>query len=205
MRLGSRSPSPVSGCWSPCSARRERLSLRRQSLFISRSIPACVAMAQPSSEAVALATRIAGDPYLRLASIFTHFASADEPDEPFTAAQLQEFDRVVDARPGRRCAAAAASCANSAGILTGRGTDYAMARAGIALYGVPPSSDGAVVARHARRHEHREPHHSPDCVGTRRHRWIQQDVSRHFANARQPWCRLGMPTATGARCPDVPG
>ena len=30
--------------------------------------------------------------------------------------------------------------ANSAGILTGRGTDYAFARAGIALYGVPPSS-----------------------------------------------------------------
>jgi alanine racemase len=30
--------------------------------------------------------------------------------------------------------------ANSAGILTGQGTDYTMARAGIALYGVPPSS-----------------------------------------------------------------
>src|SRR5215203_2677983 len=47
VRLGSRSPSPVSGCWSPYSARRERLSLRRQSLFTSRLIPACAAMEQP--------------------------------------------------------------------------------------------------------------------------------------------------------------
>ena len=30
--------------------------------------------------------------------------------------------------------------ANSAGILTGRGTDYGIVRPGIALYGVPPSS-----------------------------------------------------------------
>ncbi len=40
-----------------------------------------------ASEAVALATRIANDPNLRFASIFTHFASADEPDEPFTGEQ----------------------------------------------------------------------------------------------------------------------
>ena len=86
-----------------------------------------------SSEAAALAVRIAGDPYLRLASIFTHFASADEPDEPFTAAQLQEFERVVDAVRGAGVRLPPLHAANSAGILTGRGTDYAMARAGIAL------------------------------------------------------------------------
>jgi alanine racemase len=92
-----------------------------------------------ASEAVALATRIANDPYLRFASIFTHFASADEPDEPFTTAQLQEFERVIDAVRNSGVQLPALHAANSAGVLTGRGTEYGIARPGIALYGVPPS------------------------------------------------------------------
>ena len=94
-----------------------------------------------ASEAVVLATRIADDPYLRLAGVYTHFASADEPDEPFTAEQLQEFQHLVDSLRGAGVRLPPLHAANSAGILTGRGTDYAMARAGIALYGVPPSSE----------------------------------------------------------------
>jgi alanine racemase len=92
-----------------------------------------------ATEAVALATRIENDPCLRLASIFTHFASADEPDEPFTTVQLKEFERVVDAVRGAGVRMPLLHAANSAGILTGRGTDHGIARAGIALYGVPPS------------------------------------------------------------------
>lgn len=92
-----------------------------------------------ASEAVALATRIENDPCLCLASMFTHFASADEPDEPFTAAQLKEFERVVDAVRDAGVRVPPLHAANSAGILTRRGTDYGIARAGIALYGVPPS------------------------------------------------------------------
>ncbi|MCD6058817.1 MAG: alr [Thermomicrobiales bacterium] len=92
------------------------------------------------SEAVALAVRIAGDPHLSLAGVYTHFASADEPDEPFTADQLREFDHVVDRMRGAGVGLPPLHAANSAGILTGRGTGYAVARAGIALYGVPPSS-----------------------------------------------------------------
>jgi alanine racemase len=94
------------------------------------------------SEAIALATRIASDPYLRFAGIFTHFASADEPDEPFTEAQIQLFEQVVYAVREAGVRVPPLHAANSAGILTGRGTHYAIARAGIALYGVAPS--GAV-------------------------------------------------------------
>jgi alanine racemase len=93
-----------------------------------------------ASEAVALATRIAGDRYLRLAGVYTHFASADEPDEPFTADQLREFDHVVESMCAAGVTLPLLHAANSAGILTGRGTEYAMARAGIAIYGIPPSS-----------------------------------------------------------------
>jgi alanine racemase len=92
-------------------------------------------------EAVALAIRIASDPSLRFASIFTHFASADEPNEPFTDAQLREFERVVDAIRGAGVHLPPLHVANSAGILTERGTDFGIARAGIALYGVPPSAE----------------------------------------------------------------
>jgi alanine racemase len=94
-----------------------------------------------ASEAVALATRIVGDPYLRLAGVYTHFASADEPEESFTAGQLREFERVVDSLRIAGVRVPALHAANSAGILTGRGTGYGIARAGIALYGIPPSSE----------------------------------------------------------------
>jgi alanine racemase len=93
-----------------------------------------------AAEAVALANRIASDPYLRFASIFTHFASADEPDEPFTTAQLQEFEQAVDAVRGCNVRLPPLHVANSAGVLTGRGINYPIARPGIALYGVAPSS-----------------------------------------------------------------
>jgi alanine racemase len=92
------------------------------------------------SEAVALAARIARDPHLRLGGVYTHFASADEPDEPFTVDQLREFDHVVERIRDAGVRLPPLHVANSAGILTGRGTGYALARAGIALYGVAPSS-----------------------------------------------------------------
>jgi alanine racemase len=93
-----------------------------------------------ATEAVSLAIRIASDPHLRLASIFTHFASADEPDEPFTAAQLQAFEQVIDALGSAGVRPPSLHAANSAGILTGCGVNYAIARSGIALYGLAPSA-----------------------------------------------------------------
>jgi alanine racemase len=99
-----------------------------------------------AAEAVALAIRIQGDPYLRLAGVYTHFASADEPDEPFTARQLRQFDQVVESMRVAGVRLPALHAANSAGILTGCGTRYAIARAGIALYGVPPSSAVPLLA-----------------------------------------------------------
>ncbi len=91
--------------------------------------------------APALATRIASDPNLRLAGVFTHLASADEPDDPFTFEQLALFDRTVKAIVAAGVSPPPLHAANSAGILRGLGTSYTIVRAGIALYGVPPSAD----------------------------------------------------------------
>jgi alanine racemase len=54
---------------------------------------------------------------------------------------LREFERVVDSLRVAGVRVPALHAANSAGILTGRGTGYGIARAGIALYGIPPSSE----------------------------------------------------------------
>jgi alanine racemase len=90
-------------------------------------------------QALTIAERVAADPYLRLEAICTHFASADEPDDPFTGEQLACFARVA-AELEQAGLQTARHAANSAGILTGQGARYELVRPGVALYGVAPSS-----------------------------------------------------------------
>ena len=91
--------------------------------------------------ALALAQRITSDGNLRFAGIFTHFASADEPSEPFTAEQMGRFEKTLYDLRNAGIALPAVHAANSAGILLGHGVAYDMVRSGIALYGVPPAPD----------------------------------------------------------------
>lgn len=94
-----------------------------------------------TAEAPDLAKRITADPRLRFAGICTHFASADEPAEPFTALQWQRFCHMIDELAASGIPLPPRHVANSAAILTGQGTDCELARAGIALYGAQPSND----------------------------------------------------------------
>jgi alanine racemase len=97
-------------------------------------------------DAVALAARIAAEPALRLEAVFTHCAVADEPEDPFTGAQLDAFDCVVDALRAGGHRDLLVHAANSAvGIAHARGR-YDLVRAGIAAYGIAPSAQlrGAV-------------------------------------------------------------
>jgi alanine racemase len=95
--------------------------------------------------ALALARQIASDPSLRFCGISTHFASSDEPDEPFTAEQLSRFERAVNEIAAAGMPVPTCHVANSAAVLTGQGIQHGMARPGIALYGVPPSDDVALL------------------------------------------------------------
>ena len=95
----------------------------------------------PPEEAVALARRVAADPALRLAGFSTHFAAADEADEGFTREQAARFDRCLAALAADGIRPAAVHAANSAAALRSRRYDYDLVRAGIALYGLPPSED----------------------------------------------------------------
>lgn len=96
--------------------------------------------------AVSLARQIAEDEHLAFRGICTHFASADEPDEPFTAEQRSRFDRAVAEIREAGVPVPPRHVANSAGVLTGQSGDCEIARPGIALYGVPPSDDVQLLA-----------------------------------------------------------
>lgn len=93
------------------------------------------------AELVTLAERISGDAFLRFAGVFTHFASADEPEDTFTTLQLGLFREAVSQIAAMGVPLPQIHAANSAGILTGQGTDLDVVRLGIALYGVPPSAE----------------------------------------------------------------
>ncbi len=75
---------------------------------------------------------------LSLALVMSHLACADDPEHPKSEAQRATFDRLRARLPQ-----AAASLANSAGILLGRSYAYDLVRPGIALYGGKPCRSGA--------------------------------------------------------------
>jgi alanine racemase len=84
-----------------------------------------------------LARSCAADPHLEIAGVWTHFATADEPDGGFLAEQLAAFrpiaDSVREIAPG--CTVHAA---NSAATLREPDAHFDMVRCGIAIYGLDP-------------------------------------------------------------------
>lgn len=91
-------------------------------------------------QAVKLALALQASPTLELAGVWTHFAVADDPDDPFTAEQDGRLSSLLDdleqvgVRPG-----VVHSC-NSAGLLVGDHARRDMVRCGIAVYGVAPAA-----------------------------------------------------------------
>jgi alanine racemase len=91
------------------------------------------------SEALDLAPAIKKHRELHLQGLLTHFAVADEPDNPYTARQVAVFEAVRKelARSGIRPPLVHA--ANSAGVLTTPEARYDLVRCGIAVYGIAPA------------------------------------------------------------------
>lgn len=89
-------------------------------------------------DAVALVSAIAGLPGLRVDGIFTHFATADEPERDFTEEQLDRFDALLSTLEDRGLRPPRVHAANSAAALRfRRAASRALVRPGIALYGAP--------------------------------------------------------------------
>jgi alanine racemase len=90
-------------------------------------------------EVVRLARAAATDPNLEPAGVWTHFATADEPDddEGYFFEQLARFEPVAEAvraeHPGITVHAA-----NSAAVFRSARSHFDMARCGVAIYGLDP-------------------------------------------------------------------
>ncbi len=90
-------------------------------------------------EVVRLARAVAADPDLELAGVWTHFATADEPDEDegYFFDQLARFEPVAEAvhaeHPG-----VTVHAANSAAVFRSERSHFDMARCGVAIYGLDP-------------------------------------------------------------------
>ena len=91
-------------------------------------------------DAVAEALRAAGDRLL-LEGVWTHLAVADAPNDPFTARQLARFDEALARLRRSGLRADIVHAANSAGLLAHPDARRDLVRAGIAVYGVPPSPE----------------------------------------------------------------
>ena len=89
------------------------------------------------AEVVALARAVAEEPSLELTGIWTHLATADEPDSDYFDQQLDRFDEVV-ATVKAEHPEVIAHAANSAAVLRDKRSHFDMARCGVAIYGLDP-------------------------------------------------------------------
>ncbi|NLT55004.1 MAG: alanine racemase, partial [Actinomycetales bacterium] len=92
------------------------------------------------ADAPDLARRVEATDGVRLASVWTHLAVADEPDRPETAAQLARLDRALAAIDAAGVTVPAVHAANSAAALAHPGARRDLVRVGIAAYGIDPSA-----------------------------------------------------------------
>lgn len=95
--------------------------------------------AQPQ-EAVALARMASGRREVELAGVCTHFARADEQDPAPTREQERLFREVLEALSASGLKPGLIHAANSAAAIAHPSTHFDMVRAGVAIYGLHPSS-----------------------------------------------------------------
>ena len=87
------------------------------------------------------------DPALALAAVWTHCAVADDPDDPFTAVQLERYEAALADIGRAGVDVPMRHAANSAAAILHPASRYDMVRCGISVYGIPPAAHLAGVAQ----------------------------------------------------------
>ena len=77
-------------------------------------------------------------PHLAIAAVYTHFATADDPESPFLDEQRGRFERALAALGALGLRQPRRHAANSAAILRDARTWYDWVRPGLLLYGIVP-------------------------------------------------------------------
>jgi alanine racemase len=81
---------------------------------------------------------VAGSANLAIEAVYTHFATADDPEHPLFAEQRLRFERVLEELPSLGIRATIRHAANSAALLRDERVWYEFVRPGLLLYGVAP-------------------------------------------------------------------
>ncbi len=92
------------------------------------------------NEALAVAQQIAGNPHLRFAGIYTHFARALEKEEAATRRQFAAFQKVLAQLQHAKLDSGLRHCANSAALVRFPEMRLDAVRPGTILYGQYPSA-----------------------------------------------------------------
>jgi alanine racemase len=92
-----------------------------------------------SQQAVEFVEKVSSLPQLNIASIYSHFATAEAIDPTVMMMQTSRFDGAIAAIRAAGYPIPPLHLANSAGILQGAEFHYQMVRAGLILYGLYPS------------------------------------------------------------------
>lgn len=90
-------------------------------------------------DAPLLAQAIVNAPHLALEGVWTHLAIADVREDPYTATQIETFDRILGLIRDSGIDPGIVHAANSAGALLHPSARYQMVRSGIAIYGLSPA------------------------------------------------------------------
>ena len=81
---------------------------------------------------------IARSEYLQIEAVYTHFATADEPEHPAFNEQRERFEKVLDVLPRLGITPQCRHAANSAALLRDERVWYDFVRPGLLLYGIVP-------------------------------------------------------------------
>jgi alanine racemase len=90
-----------------------------------------------NEEVIALAGACDQEPELRLAGVWTHFATADQPGDDYFGEQLGRFAPLAGELKARH-PHIVVHAANSAALFRDSASHFDMARCGIAIYGLDP-------------------------------------------------------------------
>ncbi|MBD2089153.1 alanine racemase [Microcoleus sp. FACHB-1515] len=93
----------------------------------------------PWQDAVAFAQMASRSPNLQLASVYSHLATADDPDPAIMRRQQQRYERAIAALRQAGITPPRLHLANSAATLSDRRLHYDLVRTGLAVYGLHPA------------------------------------------------------------------
>ncbi len=91
-------------------------------------------------EAVTFFSEVSELPYLVIGSLYSHLATADEPDPTVMEMQIDRFQQAVTAISAAGYKLPMLHLANSAGILVSDRLHYQLVRPGLILYGLCPAT-----------------------------------------------------------------